>query len=76
MIPMEQVTVERTQKYLIVKIPFKAVKVGSAELSTRARKIIDRAVSEGLRDIAAGRTFGPFATVKEFRKALSGVPRK
>lgn len=67
---MNHVTVERTPKYLIVKIPLKAVREGGAELSPRARRVIDRAIAEGLRDIEAGRVFGPFASVRSFKAAL------
>lgn len=67
---MSRVTVERTPGYLIVKIPLKAVGEGRAELSPRTRKVIDRAVAEGLRDVAAGRVFGPFPSVRSFRAAL------
>ncbi|MEK7077133.1 MAG: hypothetical protein AAB967_02785 [Patescibacteria group bacterium] len=67
---MSHVIVERTQKYLIVKIPLKAVAEGRAELPPRARGVIDRAISEGLRDVEAGRLFGPFASVRSFKAAL------
>jgi hypothetical protein len=67
---MAQVTVEKTQNYLIVKIPLRAIKEGKAELAPRSRKIIDRAISLGISDIEAGRIFGPFSDVKSFRAAL------
>ena len=67
---MSQVTIERNQRYLIVKIPLKAVADGRAELSPRARKVIDRAIAEGRRDVDAGRVFGPFASVRSFKAAL------
>lgn len=35
-----------------------------------SKKDIDDAIAEGLKDIAAGREFGPFASVKEFKTAL------
>lgn len=73
---MNQVTVERTPQYLIVKIPLKAVEEGRAELSPRARKVIDKAIAEGLRDIAAGRVFGPFKDVKSFKTALRTAGRR
>ena len=69
---MNQVTVEKTQKYLIVKIPLKAVESGKAELSVRAQKIIDESIVEGLRDVEAGKIFGPFKDVKSFKAALKG----
>lgn len=67
---MSQVLVEKTKGYLVVKIPLKTVGEGRAELSTRAQKIVDAAIEEGLRDIEAGRVFGPFKSVKEFKKAV------
>ena len=67
---MSRITVERTQKYLIVKIPLQAVTEGGAELSPRAKRIVDRAIAEGLRDVEAGRMFGPFASVRSFKAAL------
>ena len=67
---MSQVTIEKTQKYLIVKIPLKSVQSGKAEVSLRAQKVIDRAIAEGLKDIKDGRIFGPFENIKEFKKAL------
>ena len=67
---MNQVTVEKTQKYLIVKIPLQAVDEGRAELSPRAQKIIDAAINEGLRGIAAGRVLGPFKDVKSFKTSI------
>lgn len=67
---MPVVTVEKTKKYLIVKIPLGAVENRRAEISPRSQKIIDGAIKEGLRDIEAGRTFGPFGSVGEFKQAL------
>lgn len=71
---MEQVTVERTQKYLIVKIPIRAVVEGRAELPSRARRIIDRAIAEGFADVKSGRVFGPFSSVQSFKAALKRRP--
>lgn len=73
---MNQVTVEKTQKYLIVKIPLRAVESGRAELSVRARKVIDSAIGEGLSDIETGRVFGPFKSVREFKSALPNEKNK
>jgi len=67
---MSQVTIEKTPKYLIVKIPLKSVEIGKGELSRKGQKIIDRAVAEGLRDIEAGRVFGPFRNTREFKKTV------
>jgi len=41
---MPTVTVEKTEDYILVKIPLKAIKNGRAELSNRARKVIDSAI--------------------------------
>lgn len=68
---MQVVTVEKTKNYLVVKIPIGAVEDGGARLSSRASKIIDGAIGEGLRDIEAGRVFGPFRSVRGFKRALS-----
>ena len=67
---MPQVTIEKTQKYLIVKIPLKSFRTGRAEISNRAQNNIDRAIVAGLKDIESGRVFGPFKTIKEFKKSL------
>ena len=67
---MNQVTIEKTPKYLIVKIPLKSVESGKAELSPRARKKVNAAIAEGLQDIDSGRIFGPFKNVQEFKKSL------
>ena len=67
---MSQVLVEKTRDYLVVKIPLRAAREGKAELSSRGQRIVDAAISEGLKDIGAGRVVGPFKSVKEIRKAL------
>jgi hypothetical protein len=67
---MAQVTVEKTKKYLVVKIPLQAAVEGRAELSARSQRAIDRALAKGLRDIKAGLIFGPFSDVKSFKAAL------
>lgn len=72
---MNQVTIKKTSEYLIVKIPLTSVQAGRAELTPRSRRIIDRAIAEGLRDIETGRSVGPFKSVKEFRKAVRSVSR-
>ncbi len=69
---MVQITIEKTPKYLIFKIPLQSFEEGKAELTPRAQKIIDRAIAAGLRDIEGDRVFGPFSNIKEFKKA----PRK
>lgn len=61
---------EKTKDYLVVKIPLKAVEEGRAELPPSAQRVIDAAITEGLRDIKAGRVFGPFKSVKEFKNAF------
>jgi predicted transcriptional regulator len=67
---MPEMTVEKTKNYLVVKIPLKAVEEGRAKISPRAQKVVDAAINEGLRDIKAGKVFGPFENVKEFKSAL------
>ena len=67
---MTTVTVEKTKHYLVVKIPLRAVEEGRAELSPRARKIVDTAITQGLRDIEAGEVFGPFKNAQDFKKIL------
>lgn len=66
---MPEMTVEKTKDYLVVKIPLKSVEEGRAEFSPRAQRVIDAAIAEGLGDIKAGRVFGPFKSVKEFKNA-------
>ena len=69
-IDMPQVIVEKTKGYLVVKIPLNAAR-RRMELSGRARKIVDEAISEGLIDIEAGKVVGPFKNVKEIQRALA-----
>ena len=73
---MQEVTVQKTKDYLVVKIPLRAVKEGRAELSPRAQKVVDAAIAEGLADIQAGKVFGPYESVAEFKKALSSTRTK
>ncbi len=68
---MPQVTVEKTLKYLIVKIPLRAFKAKKAEISSKGQNLINKAINEGLADFAAGRFSGPFKTVREFKKSLA-----
>ncbi len=70
---MSQVLVEKTKNYLVVKIPLKTMEEGQAELSPRAQKVVDEAIDEGLLDIKAGKVFGPFKSVKEFKRAVKSV---
>ncbi len=65
---MTTVTVEKTKHYLVVKIPLRAVEEGRAELSPRARKMVDTAITEGLRNIEAGEVFGPFKNAQGLKK--------
>lgn len=67
---MRQVILEKTQEYLIVKIPLKSVKTGRAEISPSSQRVIDKAIAEGLSDIKSGHVFGPFKSVMEFKAAL------
>ncbi|GEM_PF-4994825 len=67
---MHQVLVEKTKNYLVVKIPLHSVEAGKATLPSKAQKVIQKAIEEGLGDITSGRIFGPFKTVKEFKAAL------
>ncbi|MEK7659331.1 MAG: hypothetical protein AAB338_01595 [Patescibacteria group bacterium] len=67
---MKQVILEKTQEYLIVKIPLKSVKTGKAEISSKNQRVVDEAIAEGLHDIKRGHIFGPFKSVREFRADL------
>ena len=67
---MPSVTIEKTKDYLIIKVPLGAVKNGQAQLPPRGQTALDKALAEGLLDIEQGRTFGPFASVREFKAAL------
>ena len=57
---MPEMTIEKTKEYLVVKIPLKTIE----------KQMVDIAIDEGLEDIKAGRVFGPFKNVKEFKRAL------
>jgi len=67
---MNQVTIKKTEKYLIVKIPIKSVSAGRASISARSKNVVDKAIAEGLRDIAGGRVFGPFKNIRDFKTAF------
>lgn len=67
---MTQVTIEKTSKYLIVKIPLTSMRNGKAELTPASRKAVDSAINEGIRNIEDGRFIGPFKNIKEFNKAI------
>lgn len=73
---MNQVTLEKTPEYLVIKIPLKAVETGKAPLKSGSKQIIDEAIAEGLADIKAGRVFGPFDSVKKFNELFSTRPAK
>lgn len=67
---MNQVTIEKTEKYLVVKIPIESVSSGKAQISAKSKKLVDQAIVRGLRDVEAGRIFGPFRNVREFKAAI------
>ncbi|MEK7138549.1 MAG: hypothetical protein AAB787_03510 [Patescibacteria group bacterium] len=67
---MNQVTIEKTGKYLIVKIPIKSFNSGRASISTKSRSVVDKAIADGLSDLKSGRIFGPFKNLGEFKAAL------
>lgn len=67
---MNQVTIEKTEKYLVVKIPIESVSSGKAQISAKSKKLVDQAIIRGLRDVEAGRIFGPFRNVREFKAAI------
>ena len=67
---MNQVTIEKTKKYLIVKIPIRSVGSGRASISTKSRSVVDKAITDGLADIKSGRVFGPFKNMREFKATL------
>ena len=73
---MSTVTVEKTKNYLVVRIPLGAVQGGRAKLSPRAQKIVDASIAGGLGDIKAGRVFGPFKNMGEFKRALRHPPSR
>ena len=60
---MPLITVEKTKKYLVLRIPLRAVE-------QNGQRIINKAIKEGLSDIAAGRIFGPFRSVREFKQTI------
>lgn len=67
---MSEVMIEKTKDYLVVKIPLRSVSDGRAELSAKAQKTVDAAIAEGLADVKAGRVYGPFGSIKEFKNSL------
>lgn len=67
---MNQVTIEKTEKYLVVKIPIESVSSGKAQISAKSKKLVDQAIIRGLRDVEAGRIFGPFRNAREFKAAI------
>lgn len=67
---MSIVTIEKTKKYLVVKIPFGAVQSKRASISQCPRNSISSAIKEGLEDFKTGKTLGPFRNVREFKLAL------
>ena len=73
---MPLVTVEKTKKYLVLRIPLGAVEQKKAEISSASQRIIDEAIKKGLGDIKAGRTFGPFRSVREFKQALRSSTKR
>lgn len=72
---MNRVLVEKTNHYLVLKIPLRTVETGRAEVSLRAQKVINAAIVEGLRDIDAGRVLGPFKNARELKTALGKLKR-
>lgn len=67
---MNQVTIEKTEKYIIVKIPIKSVNTGRASISAKSQSVVNKAIAEGLHDIESGRIFGPFKSIRAFKAAL------
>lgn len=66
---MPLITVEKTKKYLVLRIPLDAVE-------QKGKKMIDEAIKEGLKDIEAGRVFGPFQNIREFKQALRSSTKR
>ena len=73
---MPLVTVEKTKKYLVLRIPLGAVEQKKAEISSAGQRIIDEAIKKGLSNIKAGKTFGPFRSVREFKQALRSTTKR
>lgn len=67
---MTQITLEKTDNFLILKIPLKSINDGRADISDKDGIIINKAILEGLDDIESGRVFGPFANAEEAEKEL------
>lgn len=66
---MEHITVQKTHKYLIVRIPLGSVEKKSTK-QLLSRRGIRVSIDEGLHDIAMGKVIGPFTTVKAFKKVM------
>ena len=73
---MNTVVVEKTAKHLIIKIPLRSVERRGGVLSSKAQRTVDRAIAQGIGDVARGHVFGPFQDMKEFRRALPRQSRK
>ena len=72
---MNQVTLEKTPEYLVIKIPLKAVETGKAPLKSGSKQIIDEAIAEGIADLEVGRGLGPFGSVKKFKAAFKNFSK-
>jgi len=46
------------------------------EYTPRQRRLIDRGIAQGLADVEAGRTYGPFDTVEEMAASIDANIRK
>ena len=73
----DQVEFKATRgKITIVSKPAAAPRATGDEYTPEQRRIIEAQLAEGLEDIKAGRTYGPFNTVEEMIASIEGNIRR
>lgn len=51
--------------------------INKGEITLKAKNLVDKGIAEGLADVKAGRTYGPFDTVDEMIASIeSNIKRK
>ena len=51
-------------------------RVNKGEITLKAKSLVDKGIAEGLADVTAGRTYGPFGTHKDMVKFLHESSKK
>jgi len=52
------------------------VRADKGEITLKAKNLVDKGIAEGLADVKAGRTFGPFETNAEMMQFLHEAVKK